>query len=99
MRFYFFRFRKLAENSVTAIPGLRSCVGLEVVVGGRCVGSEEGCTLVSTISGRVTSRLLIFTRIDELPNDVGVLQMLRTFKLDDNKLGTLTQDLTQDQLS
>ena len=66
-----------------------------MVVGGSCVGSEEGCTLVSTISGRVTSRLLIFTRIDELPNDVGVLQMLRTFKLDDNKLGTLTQDLTQ----
>jgi len=28
-------------------------------------------------------------KIDELPADVGVLQMLRTFKLDDNKLGNV----------
>ena len=26
-------------------------------------------------------------RIDELPDDIGVMQMLRTFKIDDNKLG------------
>ena len=26
-------------------------------------------------------------RIEELPDDIGVMQMLRTFKIDDNKLG------------
>jgi len=28
-------------------------------------------------------------RLEELPDDIGVLQMLRTFKLDDNKIGQL----------
>ena len=28
-------------------------------------------------------------RLEELPDDIGVFQMLKTFKLDDNKLGII----------